>query len=167
MSVPPRIQRLLEGAQMQEMTAQDDYVARLWAKAVASARDAENPANALDNRYVLGYQALLQAGTAILAAAGYRTKGAQGHHANTFYAVAGLGIEGLEDADVRMESIRKQRVVSAYDPGSPTSEQLARLIRLLHDILPAARRWLAAARAGKWRLVTRAPGRAPIGGRVR
>lgn len=146
MSVPTRIRRLLDGGQMQEMAASDDHVAGLWGKAVASARDARNPANSLDDRYVLGYQALLQAGTAVLAAAGFRTKGAQGHHANTFYAVAALGIEGLEDADVRLEAIRKQRAVSAYDPGSPTQEQLGRLIRLLHDILPAARRWLAAAR---------------------
>ncbi len=64
----------------------------LWEKALRSSRDARNTANSADNQYVLGYQALLQMGTAILAAAGYRTRGAQGHHANTFYAVAGLGI---------------------------------------------------------------------------
>jgi hypothetical protein len=51
---------------------------------------------------VLGYQALLQVGTAILAVAGYRTRGAQGHHANSFCAVAGIGIPGLEEIDVRV-----------------------------------------------------------------
>lgn len=147
MSVPTRIQRLLDGGQMQVMAASDDHVAALWAKAVASARDTRNPANSTDNRYVLGYQALLQAGTAILAAAGFRTRGPQGHHASTFYAVAALGIEGLEGVDVRLESIRKQRAVSAYTPESPSPEQLTRLIRLMDEALPAARKWLATMRA--------------------
>lgn len=121
-------------------------MAALWEKAVASARDARNPANSPDNQYVLGYQALLQMGTAILAVAGYRTRGAQGHHANTFYAVAALGIDGLEEIDIRTERIRRMRRLSAYEPGSPTLEQLEHLGGLLDTTLPAARVWLAAAR---------------------
>lgn len=148
MSIPHRIQRLLEGGQLQETTAPDASVAALWEKAVASARDARNPANSPDNQYVLGYQALLQMGTAILAAAGYRTRGAQGHHANTFYAVAGLGIPGLEELDVRTERIRKMRTISAYEPGSPSPEQLKELRGLLDSTLPAARVWLVGSRPG-------------------
>ncbi len=63
MSIPHRIQRLLDGAQLQEVTATDQDVSALWEKAVASARDARNLANSPDNQYVLGYQALLQVGT--------------------------------------------------------------------------------------------------------
>lgn len=146
MSNPHRIQRLLDGGQLQEITAPDADVVALWEKAVASARDARNSANSPDNQYVLGYQALLQMGTAILAAAGYRTRGAQGHHANTFYAVAGLGIEGLEEIDVRTERIRRMRKLSAYEPGSPAPEQLRHLGELLDTTLPAAWTWLAATR---------------------
>ena len=146
MSVPHRIQRLLDGAQLQEVQGTDEDVAALWEKSVASARDARNAAVSPDNQYVLGYQALLQMGTAVLAAAGYRTRGSQGHHANTFYAVGALGIRGLEEIDIRTERIRKMRKLSAYEPGSPTPEQLADLQELLDSTLPAARMWLAAAR---------------------
>lgn len=148
MSIPHRIERLLDGGQLQEITAPDADVASLWEKAVASARDARNPANSPDNQYVLGYQALLQMGTAVLAAAGYRTRGAQGHHANTFYAVAAFGIEGLEEIDTRTERIRKMRKLSAYEPGSPTPEQLSGLRTLIDATLPAARDWLTRARPG-------------------
>lgn len=124
MNVPHRIQRLLDGGQLREMEAPDRDVAAFWEKAVISARDAANPANSPDNRYVLGYQALLQMGTALLAAAGYRTRGAQGHHANTFYALAGLSIEGMEEIDIRTERIRKMRRLSAYEPDSPPPSSL-------------------------------------------
>lgn len=148
MSIPHRVQRLLDGGQLQETVAQDRDVAALWEKAVVSARDAANPANSPDNRYVLGYQALLQMGTALLATAGYRTRGGQGHHANTFYAVAALGIEGMEDIDIRTERIRKMRRLSAYEPDSPTPEQLASLRQLLDVVLPFGYRWLATNRPG-------------------
>ncbi|HYW07149.1 MAG TPA: hypothetical protein VE913_09350 [Longimicrobium sp.] len=146
MSIPHRIQRLLDGAQLQEVTATDEDVSALWEKAVASARDARILASSPDNQYVLGYQALLQMGTAILGAAGYRTRGSQGHHANTFYAVAALGIAGLGEIDIRTERIRKMRKLSAYEPGSPTPEQLDHLRELLDATLPAARDWLTTKR---------------------
>ncbi len=146
MTVPLKIQRLLDSGQLEVLARSDADVVALWEKALRSSRDALNPGNSADNQYVLGYQALLQMGTAILAAAGYRTRGAQGHHANTFYAVAGLGITGLEEVDIRAERIRQMRKLSAYEPGSPSSEQLQRLQELVRTTLPLARTWLAAQR---------------------
>ena len=146
MTVPLKIQRLLDGGQLEVLPRTDAEVVALWEKALRSSRDAGNSANSSDNQYVLGYQALLQMGTAILAAAGYRTRGAQGHHANTFYAVAGLGIPGLEEIDVRVEGIRRMRKLSAYEPGSPSAEQLQRLYELVAAALPHARLWLVAQR---------------------
>ena len=146
MSVPPKIQRLLDSRQLEAIDVPDADVAAMWQKAVASARDAQREGLAPDNQYVLGYQALLQMATAILAAAGYRTRGAQGHHANTFYALAALGIDRLGDIDVRTERIRQMRKLSAYEPGSPTSEQIRRLRELIEASLPAARQWLTATR---------------------
>jgi hypothetical protein len=113
MSTPQRIQQLIEGHRLQEIASRDADVAGLWHKAVASARDARNSTNSPDNQYVLGYQALLQMGTAVLASAGYRTRGAQGHHATTFHALAALGIEGLEEIEIRTDRIREMRKVSA------------------------------------------------------
>ncbi|HYR06974.1 MAG TPA: hypothetical protein VEQ60_04385 [Longimicrobium sp.] len=146
MSTPQRIQQLLDSRHLEEFPAPDPDVVGLWQKAVTSARDARNSTNSLDNQYVLGYQALLQMGTAVLACAGYRTRGAQGHHATTFYAVAALGIDGLEDIDIRTNQIRKMRKVSAYEPGSPTPGQINALFELLDAVMPHAQRWLAAQR---------------------
>jgi hypothetical protein len=143
MSTPYRIERMLERGLLEQVAATDPEVSALWRKALASARDSRNEANAPDNRYVLGYQALLQAATAVLSCAGYRTRGAQGHHANTFHALAGLGIPGLEDVDIRSERIRKMRKLSAYEPESPAPEQIHALRRLLDEVMPPAHGWLA------------------------
>jgi hypothetical protein len=145
-TVPAKIQRLLDSRQLETIEVSDADVAALWQKAVASARDAQSEGISPDNRYVLGYQALLQMATAILAAAGYRTRGAQGHHANTFYAVAALGVEGLVEIDIRTERIRQMRKLSAYEPGSPSGDQITQLRKLINESFPAARRWLTARR---------------------
>jgi hypothetical protein len=148
MSTPQRINQLLESRHLEGFPTADPDVVALWQKAVTSARDARNSTNSPDNQYVLGYQALLQMATALLACAGYRTRGAQGHHANTFYAVAALGIKDLEDIDIRTNRIRKMRTVSAYEPGSPSPEQLVRLNELLDEVMPPAQKWLAEQRSG-------------------
>jgi hypothetical protein len=131
---------------LQESPASDGDVAALWQKAITSARDARNSSNSPDNQYVLGYQALLQMSTAVLACAGYRTRGAQGHHANTFYAVAALDIAGLDEINISTERIRLMRKVSAYEPGSPTPGQIRALFELMDSVMPDAQRWLAAQR---------------------
>jgi hypothetical protein len=146
MSTPHRIQKLLDAGYLQETDSGDEEVAALWQKAVVSARDARNPANSPDNRYVLGYQALLQMGTAVLACAGYRTRGAQGHHANTFHAVEALEIEGMREININTERVRQMRKVSAYEAGSPTLPQIEALFELMDAVMPHARRWLAAQR---------------------
>ncbi len=146
MSVPTQIQRLLDARQLQEVRAPDEDVALLWEKAVASARDARNASLSVDGRYALGYLALLQMATAVLAAAGYRTRGAQGHHAATFYAVSVLDIDGLESLGQRTDALRATRAQSAYGTLSPAPGELDVLLRLLRTTLPVARAWLLAAR---------------------
>ena len=146
MSRPQRIQQMIEARRLEERASRDADVAVMWHKAVASARDARNSTNSPDNQYVLGYQALLQMGTALLACAGYRTRGAQGHHATTFYAVAALDIEGFDEIEMRTDRIREMRKVSAYEPGSPSPEQISALFDLIDEVMPHAQRWLAAQR---------------------
>jgi hypothetical protein len=146
MSTPQRIQQMIEARRLEERASPDVDVATLWQKAVTSARDARNSTNSPDNQYVLGYQALLQMGTAVLACAGYRTRGAQGHHATTFFAVAALRIEGLEEIEIHTDRIREMRKVSAYEPGSPTPGQINALFALMDEVMPCAQRWLDAQR---------------------
>lgn len=143
MSTPKRIQQLLDSRRLEELASRDADVVALWQKAVGSARDARSGTTSPDNQYVLGYQALLQMATALLACAGYRTRGAQGHHATTFHAVAALGIDGLDEIDIETDHIRQMRKVSAYEPGSPSPAQLTRLFALTDAIMPVAQRWLA------------------------
>jgi len=145
-TIPPKIQRLLDDRALEKIQVSDGDLTALWEKAVRSSQDSRNTQNSPDNQYVLGYQALLQMGTAIIAAAGYRTRGAQAHHANTFYTVAALTIAGLEELDIRAERIRQMRKLSAYLPGSPSPEQINQLRDLLDSSLPAARQWLVGVR---------------------
>lgn len=146
MSTPQRVQQMIEARRLEERASRDADVAALWHKALASARDARNSTNSPDNQYVLGYQALLQMGTALLACAGYRTRGAQGHHATTFHAAAALGIEGMEDIEIRTDRIREMRKMSAYEAGSPSRAQIDALFNLLDEVMPHAQRWLATQR---------------------
>lgn len=148
MSIPTQIERLLAANQIQKVEMPDQGVATLWEKAVLSLRDARNASNSLDSRYVIGYQALLQMATAVLAAAGYRTIGTQGHHANTFYAVSALGIDGLESLGRRMDDIRRTRAQTAYGASSPRAGDLEQLFALIRSVFPPARAWLAARRPG-------------------
>ncbi|HEX6372602.1 MAG TPA: hypothetical protein VF006_27025 [Longimicrobium sp.] len=62
--------------------------------------------------------------------------------------MAALGVHGLEEIDIRTDRIRKLRKVSAYEPGSPTAEQISGLNTLLDELMPHAQRWLAAQRPG-------------------
>ena len=146
MTVPANIQRLLDSRQLETIEVSDADVAALWQKAVASARDAQNEGTSPDNQYCPGLSGAPADGDGNPRGGGYRTRGTQGHHANTYYAVAALGIDTLNDIDVRSERIRQMRKLSAYEPRSPTSEQISRLRELLAGSLPAARKWLSATR---------------------
>jgi hypothetical protein len=148
MTITQRLERMLAAGYLDEISAPDADVAALWHKALTSARDADHGSMSSDNQYVLGYQALLQMGTAILSCAGFRTRGSQGHHANTFLAVAALGIVGLEEIEIATERIRKMRKTSAYEPGSVSLQQLGALKKLISRVMPPAQRWLAAERPG-------------------
>lgn len=143
---PPRIQRLLEGRQLEAITADPQDVRVRWGKALASNRDSRLVGLSRDNAVTLGYQAAMHAATAVLETAGYRTRGqGGGHHHNTFYALAGLGLAGLETADVDSERIRKLRSGAFYAADETTPAQVAALHAWLDTLLPAARRAIVAA----------------------
>ena len=126
----------------------DEAIRIFWAKAVRSLQYAALEVLIADNAFQLGYQALLQAATAVLDAAGYRTRGqGGGHHRNAFYAVAALGIPGLEDVDARTERVRKRRAMSVYDPADEaTARDVADLLALADRVLPAAHHWIVETR---------------------
>lgn len=142
MTVPLRIARLIEGRQMEAVAPDPDRAAGLWAKALAASADSRKGLHP-DNAVSLGYQSAFQAASAVLECAGYRTKGASpGHHHNTFYALAGLGLSGLEQVDLDSERIRKMRSTSFCGADEASEEQVEAVHRWLDALLPAARKAL-------------------------
>lgn len=145
MPVPPRIQRLLDGRQMEAIEPDPEAVVGFWLKALASSADSRKGLHP-DNAVSLAYQGAFQASTAVLECAGYRTRGAQAHHHNTYYALSGLGYPGLEAVDVESERIRKLRTAAFYGADVATPAQVEAVHRWLDDLLPAALRAIVALR---------------------
>jgi hypothetical protein len=137
MTIPHRIQRLLDDRTLEAVEPDSEKIATLWAKAVASNSDSRKGLSA-DNAITLAYQAGLQACTALLEARGYRTKGASGgHHQRTFYAAAARGYEKLSDVDIASERVRKQRTKSFYGAAQQDETDAERLHAWLDALLPA------------------------------
>lgn len=146
METPPRIQRLIDGRQMERVEPEAEWIVLLWEKAVASSLDSRKDLHP-DNAVTLGYQAAFQASTAVLECAGFRTKGASpGHHHNTFYALSALGHPGLDEVDVTSERIRKMRTAAFYGADIASAAQVKPVHEWLDALLPAARRAIATAR---------------------
>ena len=144
MTIPMRIERLIEARSMEAVSPDPEKVMVLWEKALASSRDSRFLGMSADNAVSLAYQAGLQAASALLEGAGYRPKGAgPGHHHNLFYAVSALGHAGLESADVDAERIRRKRKASFYDPVEATEEDVREIHAWLDALLP--RVWAALA----------------------
>src|SRR5687767_11050597 len=90
------VRRHLEGGTLEERGAADDVVAAFWGKAIVAYNDARVASSSLDNRLLRAYDAGRIAALAIVRAAGYRTKGGEGHHYVTFDVARSL----VEDADL-------------------------------------------------------------------
>lgn len=118
----------------------------MWAKAVRSFRSSSLPELDRDAAFTLAYQAALQLATALIRAAGYRTRG-EAHHHHTFAAVAALGLGEMSDAARDLNVIRQRRHSAIYDWESATSEQdLAAIRASTLRLFAAGRAWLAGAR---------------------
>jgi hypothetical protein len=141
-----RIQVMVESRQLEKLPAHDAEVIGMWAKAVRSFRSSLLPELDRDASFTLAYQAALQLATALVRAAGYRTRG-EAHHHHTFAAVAALGLGDLSDAARDLNVIRQHRHSAIYDWEGATSEQdLATVRASTLRFFAAGRTWLASAR---------------------
>lgn len=143
-----RIDRLLEGRNLEQVEAEDAEVVGIWTAALREWSDASVPGLSVAGAFTHVYQAGFRAATAMVRAAGYRVRGAVGsHHHATFYAVAALGDGSLEQVADAMQSIRGGRHTALYgdeeelDPDDLDAARghVARLLVVIH-------RWIAAAR---------------------
>ena len=117
----PRIKILLESRNLLEHSAADEEISILWAKAVQAL---ENSRRGLDPliEFVVAYNAALQAGTALLAACGYRPSG-RDHHHNTFSGVGALGSGELKRVAGILDDLRQGRHEAVYGFQREITEQ--------------------------------------------
>jgi hypothetical protein len=95
-----------------------------WKKALVARADAANMTSSLENRLLRAYDAARLAAMAIVRAAGYRTRGSDGHHYVTFEVARSL----VTDSDLRraldtMNSLRKVRHEVEYESEGDVSEK--------------------------------------------
>ena len=110
-----RIERLIEARNLEEVPAGDAEVAGIWAAALREWSDAGVPGLSLAGTFTHIYQAAFRAASALLRAAGYRTRGAVGsHHYVTFYAVSALGDDEMEQIADALQGIRGGRHIALY-----------------------------------------------------
>lgn len=75
-----QIDRLLEARNLEQVQADDAEVAAIWAAALREWSDASVPGLSVAGAFTHVYQAALRGATAMLRAAGYRSRGAVGGH---------------------------------------------------------------------------------------
>lgn len=139
LTIPHRIQLLIDEKQMDVVTPAIVDVAVRRKKALASNKDARIPAISPDNAISLGYQAAMQAASALLEMAGYRTRGSTGgHHHNTFYAVAALRLP-VSKISTWTRNASGMRSSSFYAVHEAKPSDVKALVNWLDSILPAMR----------------------------
>jgi len=147
-----RIDRLLEARSLDEVAADDEEVAAIWAAALREWRDASVPGLSVAGAFLHVYQAAFRAATALVRAYGYRVRGAVGgHHYVTFYAVGALGDVELERVADILQNIRGGRHAALYgdeeelEPGDLESARMhvSRFLQLVRGALIESRGTLA------------------------
>jgi len=143
-----RIERLVEARNLEEVPAEDAEVAAIWAAALREWSDASVQGLSVAGAFTHVYQAAFRAGTAMVRAAGYRTRGAVGgHHYVTFYAVAALAGAELEQIADALQGIRGGRHSALYgDEDELEAEDLEKASALVRNMLREVHRWLISAR---------------------
>jgi hypothetical protein len=148
-----RIDRLIEARSLEEASAEDAEVAAIWASALREWTDAGVPGLSVAGAFTHVYQAAFRAATAMVRAAGYRSRAALGgHHYVIFYALAALGADELERLADSMQGMRAGRHTALYgdeeelEPGDLEKARtlVSRLLAEVRAALIAARPALAA-----------------------
>jgi hypothetical protein len=141
-----RIQVMLESRQPEELVADDAEVLGMWTKAARTLRSSAVPGLDGEAAFTLTYQAALQLATALIRAAGYRTRG-EAHHHHTFAAVAALGLGALSEAARDLNVIRQRRHSAVYDwEGEITERELAAIRAATLRLAASGREWLGGVR---------------------
>lgn len=142
----PRIQVMLDSRQIEAAPARDEEVRGMWSKAARTLQSSAAAGLDPDATFTLVYQAALQACTALLRTAGYQVRG-EGHHHQTFSAVAALNLREISEAARDLNIIRQQRHAAIYDWEAMTRDRdLAALRSAVARLFEHGRPWLGAQR---------------------
>lgn len=143
-----RIERLVEARNLEEVPADDAEIASIWAAALREWSDASVHGLSVAGAFTHVYQAAFRAGTAMVRAAGYRTRGAVGgHHYATFYAVSALADGRLEQIADALQGIRGGRHAALYgDEDELEADDLEKASALVRDMLREVHGWLVSTR---------------------
>ncbi len=105
-------------------------------------KDAAVTAISFDRRFITAYQAVVQLGTIVLAASGFRTTGA-GHHWVTMRVLPELLGREFQDLVDYFDQCRNKRNLSDYDRAGEISEAEAReLLEAAKEFRSAVLHWL-------------------------
>jgi hypothetical protein len=143
-----RLDRLLEARSLEEVPADDAEVAAIWAAALREWADAAVPGLSVAGAFLHVYQAAFRAATAVVRAAGYRSRGAVGgHHYVTFYALAALSDGELQRTAEAMQGVRGGRRAALYgDEEELDAADLNGARENVAGLLQQVHRWLSEAR---------------------
>lgn len=143
------IQKHLDGKRLQADPVDDPEVLGFWRKALVAQVDATNATVSLENRMLRAYDAARIAATAIVRAAGYRTRG-DGHHHITFDVARSL----VSDVDLKraldtMDALRKVRHDVEYEAEGEVDERtLTKALRGADQVIALGRVHLQKQRPG-------------------
>ena len=113
MSVPAKVQVLLEGHKLIMAAFPDDQVVGLWSKATEAFTDSSSTPRSCNGQFRDLYEGGRLAATAILAAAGYKAVG-QDHHRSAIIAAAELSPDPVAEAFYTLEGARGNRHDTNY-----------------------------------------------------
>ena len=138
----PKLQRVLDDHDFTLQEPEDFRIEGVWAKAMRGISDARLPGHSVEGAFAHAYQSAFQICTAMLNAAGFRTRGGlKDHHYKTFYAVRGLepDVPGIDALALRLEESRQQRHQGMYDEVMRVNRrELDSMLALLDELIPLA-----------------------------
>lgn len=136
-------ERLLRSGRIRTHRTNRQEVAGLFQVVARDLSDAAIPALSPDRRFATAYNAALQAATAMMYSAGYRSQNL-GHHATVFeFLKETLGPDGDDLADYFDDCRRKRNVADYVGAGSISDTEATELLREATAFAATARAWIA------------------------
>jgi hypothetical protein len=142
------IERLVADRVLAREEIDDEQVATVWGKAIASLADSRAAGLSSNGAFQLVYTAALQATVAVLFAHGLRPRSAANHY-HAFFALQKLG-DRLRQHAIRLDRLRITRHRSVYEPYevADMDEQLIEARQVVAEALPVLRAAIIDARPG-------------------